>query len=316
MRILVCGTNYGSTYIRALAMSHGSMTLVGILSTGSARSKAYAQHVQIPHYSNIKDIPDHSVDIACVAVPGEAGQVLVLALLEKGIHVLCEHPIGALQMRKALELAQKKQCVFQVNAHFSDLYAPQAFYNALHVARQAGECLHYELSVNLRTLYSGLDLLGRALGTLKGILVSPPADPNALFVNLTLSGPSVNVSMLCQNFASEADDGSATLINHRMSATFPHGNLLLAETNGPVLWFPSPVSMPADQWQNYLPVDLAVLKQDQLMGQRDGANLAKIQAMESTIQGGPTPLEQEPEYLLQLSALWEETLATLQPELA
>ena len=315
MRVLVCGSNYGASYIRALAGGQGNVKLAGILSTGSARSLAYAQQTQVPHYTSIDSIPEGSIDIACVAVCGEAGHRLVLALLAKGIHVLCEHPIGAKQMNQALALAQIHGRVFQVNAHFADLLAPQAFYQGLSVAGQMGPALHYDLAVNLRTLYSGLDLVGRAIGTLDNIQViaSPRVnDAPALFANLQLVGPKVHVSLLCQNFASAADDGSATLLNHRCSATFAHGNLLLAESNGPVLWFPTPVSMPPQHWRNYLPVEMSQVDATQLQQQRDHANLIAVMNLIAVI-GGQPPQQQQPAYLQALASLWERVLHSLQP---
>src|ERR1700752_2604428 len=111
MRVLVCGSNYGATYIRALAGGAGQLTLAGVLSTGSARSRAYAQHARVPHFTSIDAIPESSVDIACVAVPGEAGHALSLALLAKGIHVLAEHPIAPERMREALAFARERQRV-------------------------------------------------------------------------------------------------------------------------------------------------------------------------------------------------------------
>ncbi|MEN9867762.1 MAG: hypothetical protein RL748_3352, partial [Pseudomonadota bacterium] len=232
MRILVCGSNYGATYIRALAAGQDGLRLAGILSTGSARSQAYAKQAGVAHYTSLTQIAPGSIDLACVAVPGETGQQLALALLSMGIHVMCEHPVGPEQMAHALAVAQVHERVFQVNAHFADLAAPQAFFQGLAVARQLGPVLQYDMSLNLRTLYSGLDLLGRAAGSLDDIDVAPAFNSGtepALFANVLLSGPQLRASLLCQNFASAHDDGSATLLNHRCSATFAHGNLLLAE---------------------------------------------------------------------------------------
>jgi thiazolinyl imide reductase len=317
MNVLVCGSNYGATYIRALAGSRDQLRLAGILSTGSARSLAYAQQAQVAHYTKLDEIADGSVDLACVAVPGEAGHKLTLALLARGIHVMCEHPVGPEMVRKALTVAELHRRVFQVNAHFADLLAPQAFYQGLRVAQNLGPALHYDLAVNLRTLYSALDLAGRAIGSLDDFQVIPPAlDAGTLFANVLLVNPKVRISLLCQNFASAADDGSATLLNHRCGATFSHGNLLLAESNGPVLWFPSPVSMPVQQWRSYLPVDMAQLDSLQLQQQRDQANRAAVLGMIGAINGQGRQAHQQPDYLLALAGLWERVLFALQPGLA
>ena len=297
-------------------MGDPGLTAAGILSTGSERSKAYATSMKIPHYTRVKEIPEGSIDIACVAVGGDVGIQLVLELLELGVHVLAEHPLDSRQVGKALDLAREKQLIFQVNAHFPDLAAPGAFYQALQTARQQGPVLHYSLSVNLRTLYSGLDLLGRAHGSLKKARVRSVSvsDKPEWFKQLTIELETVNVSLLCQNFSSEKDDGSANLINHRFSATFGHGDLLLAESNGPVLWFPAPLSMPQESWQNYLPVDLSPVSSMQLIQQRDYANLLTLKMMSDVIQDAESPLQQQPDYLLDLARLWQDCLGVLLTE--
>jgi yersiniabactin synthetase, thiazolinyl reductase component len=165
-------------------------------------------------------------------------------------------------MAQALEVAQSHGRGFQVNAHFADLAAPQAFFRGLAEAREVGPVLQFDMSLNVRTLYSGLDLLGRAAGSLEGIdvaLAFCSGPEPAPFANVWLTGAQWRASLLCQNFASAQDDGSAALLNHRCSATFGHGNLLLAESNGPVLWFPSPVSMPRAIWRTWLPIEMHAL---------------------------------------------------------
>ena len=317
MKVLVCGTNYGATYIRALARQPQNLNLAAILSTGSQRSLEYAAQLQVAHFTQIEQIPHGAVDIACIAVAGEAGQQLAIQCLNRGIHVLCEHPVGEEFVRYALDLAAQNGCLFHVNAHFADLGAPQSFYQAISVASQQAPCMHFDLNVNLRTLYSGLDLLGRALGTLSNIELVPRTQQvkgRGLFETLQLMGPEFSVSLLCQNFASEQDDGSATLLNHRVSATFPHGNLLLCETAGPVYWFPSPVSMPAEKWQSYLPVQVEPTDQYKLMDQRDSANISALNKLLARITEPNAIIEQQPEYLIGLARLWEHTLAALQGE--
>ncbi|NQZ12957.1 MAG: Gfo/Idh/MocA family oxidoreductase, partial [Algicola sp.] len=273
MKVLVCGTHYGSSYLRAVISQPTTATaplaLAGILSKGSDRSLAFTKEYDIPHYYCVDDIEADTIDIACVALPGAVNERLVLDLLLKGIHVICEHPVNPTAMRAALSMAKKHQRLFFVNAHFADLPAPQAFINAFAKTNQHGRCLHYDLGVNLRTLYSGLDLLGRCLGGLESLTVSrlspvtnaeqrsekqpenPSDDDKPLFANLLVHGAGVNVSLVCQQFTSAVDDGSANLLNHRLNAIFNFGSLNLSETNGPVNWLPTTsISTSSQEWKN------------------------------------------------------------------
>jgi len=318
MKVIVVGTNYGATYLRALRMMNDGLTLVGIVSRGSARSRDYASALAVPHYTDLAQLPDGVADIACVAVQGAAAREISEALLDRGLHVLCEHPLSASLMEACLARAKARGRLFQVNAHFAELEPCQRFLQAHVTAQGQGPCLHYELSVNLRTLYSGLDIVGRALGSLSGVSVRPatPVDGHPLFASLCLSTPSASISMLCQNFASERDDGTATLINHRVSALFAHGNLLLAESAGPVLWFPTPVALPPQIWRSYLPVDLSSLSQLDLTRVRDAATLRTLHKLAAAGRGGTVPAEQDPAYLMDLARLFDAVLASLYPPTA
>ncbi|TMP28593.1 siderophore-like synthase [Pseudoalteromonas rubra] len=316
MKVLVCGTHYGSTYIRALTQfPQDSFTCVGVLSKGSEHSQQIAQQLGVPYYTDVATVPADSIDIACVAISGDAGQAIVLSLLKQGISVLCEHPVGQAFVQKALALAEQHQAYFHVNGHFADLYAPQAFLQSILSAYQQGfSCMHYAMGANLRTLYSALDLLGRALGGFTGLEVIKYSGEPMAFQPVMLKTDNLTISLLCQNFSSAEDDGSATFLNHQCSALFPHGTLTLSETTGPLSWFPSSQSLPGETWRTYMPVELAPMDKQQLMGHRDQCNLAAIAALAATIQGETQPLYQQPDYLLALSGLWQAVLMELQPQ--
>ncbi|MET4696721.1 Gfo/Idh/MocA family oxidoreductase [Endozoicomonas lisbonensis] len=317
MNILVCGTNYGATYLRAIASPFvQDFRLAGILSTGSQRSQELAQYFSVPHFTDLAQLPVSDIDIACVAVPGAAGLNLIHGLLRQQVHVLAEHPMGFEAMDSCLKLAEQHGCCFHVNGHFADLNAPQAFFNAIKTAEHMSKALTFSVSVNLRTLYSGLDMLGRAMGSLENLEVTC-ADTEAreaYFRQLTIKGKDVTVSLLCQNFSSEHDDGSANLINHRLSAIFPHGNLLLAESNGPVLWFPTMTSVPAEQWRTVMPVEDKSLSSNELMQERDYANLLALHAIRAECVENQKTRHQQPDYLSSLARLWDACLKALANE--
>lgn len=323
MNILVCGTHYGSTYVRALThFPQEQFKLKGILSRGSERSLTMAQQLSVPHFSTVSELPSGEFNIACVAVSGEAGKKLVMDLLSKGIAVLAEHPLDPEFIAEAFNQAKQHNTLFQVNGHFADLHAPQAFLQSLVSAHQQGyPCMHYDLAVNLRTLYSALDLLGRAMGHLNNfqIIESTVSDSQGRavpFAPVLLKTEHATISLLCQNFASAEDDGSATFLNHRFSALFPHGTLLLSETTGPLSWFPTHQGISNEHWRTYVPVELPPLDTQQLLHMRDHANLGAIAVLASSMQGNPSPVYQSQEYLLALSTLWEALLKVLQPATA
>ncbi|PCK29731.1 Gfo/Idh/MocA family oxidoreductase [Pseudoalteromonas piscicida] len=313
MKVLVCGTNYGATYIRALQFQNTGLMLSGILSTGSLRSTHYAQSFAVPHYTDVEQITDQQVDIACVAIAGDAGIEIATALLKKHIHVICEHPIGQASMTEVLTVAKANGVRFWVNAHFGDLYPIRFFYDSYFSAASQGQCMHLDLAVNLRTLYSGLDLICRLFADDVDVTIAtqPQATPGA-FASILLQRGSMSISLLCQNFASEFDDGSATFINHRVSAIFNHGTLLLSDTYGPLTWLPSPITMSSKEWRSHYLLEQHAFTVNEIMTLRDKANLAVLEQLKAVIYGnGECPHFQKPNYLMALAKLWENVYLVL-----
>lgn len=314
MNVVVCGTNYGSTYIRALALANDGVRLKGILSKGSQRSQRMAKALAVPHYQSTAELPD-GLDIACVAVAGEAGFNIASELLQKGLHVIIEHPLGEAQAAPLLQCAEACDRHLFINAHFGDLQASALFLQSFHKAAGQYPLLHLSIDANLRTIYSALDIAGRIWGSLDHFEVVPlrPADQTTpvMFEMLGLRSGSFMAHLLVQNYSSPRDDGSATLLNHRISASFPHGNLLLAETTGPVLWYPTITSMPNDSWNSYLPIDMSNNTLNSLQTQRDTANLQVVYSMIKAIKENQKPTEQQTAYLVSLVRLWDQVLFNL-----
>ena len=88
LRILVCGTNYGRSYLQAIRSEQHAYELAGILARGSARSIRIARANGVPLWKTIGDLPP-DIDLACAALPSTASGV-ILELLDRRIPVLCE----------------------------------------------------------------------------------------------------------------------------------------------------------------------------------------------------------------------------------
>ena len=68
MRVLLCGTNYGSSYLQALHQNESGFVLAGIVAR-SERSRGMAAQCGVPFYTSVDEVPGDAVDAACVAVP-------------------------------------------------------------------------------------------------------------------------------------------------------------------------------------------------------------------------------------------------------
>src|SRR5215467_6840451 len=56
-RVLVCGTNYGRTYLEAIHLAGETYRLAGILARGSTRSLMLTQRHCVPLYRSLEDLP-------------------------------------------------------------------------------------------------------------------------------------------------------------------------------------------------------------------------------------------------------------------
>lgn len=307
MRVLVCGTNYGASYLRALSMNESGLWPAGILAR-SERSRALAARCGVPFYTSVEEVPRGAIDAACVAVSGDAGRAITAALLERGVHVLEEHPQGAAD----IAAHRRSRAVYHVNAHYSDIEIAAAFVATFRA--MPSRALFVNVLTNPRALYSAIELLGRAVGSLQEVEleVLPPA-PNAFFTIARAGALTIQV----QNIFSPVDDGSSNWVSHNVTAGFDDGVLALTEAQGPLTWTPAPPSLPQLQavgmalWNRPLWHVLAApppAYSDYVTAVRDRANRVALARFAEAVRTGVTPPEQSDAHLLGVSGLWEQLI--------
>ncbi len=332
MRVLLCGTLYGSAYLRALSpWPHpDGLRLVGLLARGSERSRHLASQLGVPLYREPRQVPAGSVDLACVAVSGQAGCDLALGFLRRGAHVLIEHPLTEAALAALLGEAVGRRLVLHVNSHYGDCELPQRFLAHCAALRQRTRLRHLSLATNSRALYSGLDLIARALGGLAALRLhgaatdaAAPSDMPLLSIDGSVAG--VAITLQCLRLDTADDDGSGAWVSHRVTATFEEGTLFLGEASGPVLWIPAIAALggaiatgAASAGVNALPAwtDLAPASPPPTVGaffwwQRDQANRVALHRLVDHVRSGITPAEQQPAHLLAVSRAWDAVIARL-----
>lgn len=302
MRAIVCGSQYGVYYADAL-LGLEDVRWVGLLARGSERSRWLAEQAEVPLLRSVDDVPD-DVGLACVAVGGEAGEGLGRRLLQRGCHVLQEHPVSPEFLAEALDLAEARGLCFHVNGHFSDLPAPRAFLLEVATLRQlAGSGpgaapIFGSVIGSVRSLYSLLDILGLALGSLDlaGLALSPSPAAEArcpLTIGLVFGG--VPLTLVLQR-PGEVDDGSDSVVGHRITLVFPRGDLLLVGAHGPVLSSGHGGEDPElCTWRDVGPPPATF---DAIAEIRVEANQRAIRRLLACVGGGPVPPEQSRRHLL------------------
>ena len=317
MRILVCGSNYGAAYVRAIGKGRSNEQLAGILSRGNRRSLDLARGCGVPHYVSVDDLPG-GIDIACVAVPNQAGVDLMLKLLQRGIHVIAEHPIEPHHLEEVLNEAAKHEVCFHLNSHYADIDIVATFLTRCAIARSRQSPLYISALLNPRTLYSCLDIAAQALGGLRPYnfyrLEAATTTTQQIFTVLQGELGGIPATLQCQNYVSREDDASAAQVSHQIMIGFADGNLLLNEASGPVLWLRSGLATTISTQPAWNHVSSALpLTFEAFHLQRDNANRLAIQRMESQIETGVTPAIQAREYLLDVSRSWRAAANCLGP---
>ncbi|MFF0570449.1 Gfo/Idh/MocA family oxidoreductase [Streptomyces sp. NPDC004041] len=245
LRVLVCGTNFGRFYAEAVRRRPG-YTLAGILSRGSAASRAYADSLGVPFYSHPGDLPA-DIDAACVAVSssisGGEGSELARDLMDRGIHVLQEHPVHLKELTGNLQHARNRGVQYRLNTHYPHVAPVRSFIDAARrlVARQRPLFLDAATPVHL--MHPLVDILGQVMGTLRPWRFADPAPLPAEigpqpFRSLHGVFAGVPLTLRVHHQLDPADRDNHALHWHRISLGTEGGVLTLADTHGPVLWSP------------------------------------------------------------------------------
>lgn len=244
-RVLVCGTNFGRFYAEA-ALRRPGYALAGILSRGSAASRTYARSLGVPFYTDVTDLPV-DIDAACVAVSssisGGQGTELAKALMDRGMHVLQEHPVHLTELTDNLTHARRRGVQYRLNTHYPHVAPVRAFIDAARrlVARQ--EPLFVDAATPIHLMHPLVDILGQAMGTLRPWRFADPAPLPAEigpqpFRSLHGVFAGVPVTLRVHHQLDPSDRDNHALHWHRISLGTEGGVLTLADTHGPVLWSP------------------------------------------------------------------------------
>lgn len=244
-RVLVCGTNFGRFYAEAVQRRPGYI-LAGILSRGSAASRAYAESAGVPFFTDAGQLPA-DIDAACVAVSssisGGEGTELAKALMDRGIHVLQEHPVHLAELTDCLRHARRRGVQYRVNTHYPYVAPIRSFIEAARRLTSLQKPLFVDAATPVHLMHPMVDILGQALGTLRPWRF---ADPAPLPADIgpqpfrTLQGMigGVPATLRVHHQLDPSDRDNHALHWHRLSLGTEGGVLSLADTHGPVLWSP------------------------------------------------------------------------------
>ena len=313
LRVLVCGTNYGRIYLAAIEQRPRAFELVGILARGSARSLKLCKESGVPLYREVESLPG-DIDIACAAM-GTFGEGVVLRLLERRIHVLCEHPHGPDFMEAAKRIAAQHHVCFHVNGHFAGLEAASAFLKHCNLVRRVAAPVFLDAMATDRSLYGALDILRRATTTF-----SPFAflarDHRPPFTLVKASAGGVPATLQLQDSGTEGrmalqDGDPRYLVDYRLAVGFPHGVLNMLSIAGPVIWNNNLFRSSKKNRRLWTFLYHRPVSSFDLYRQRVKANLMAVRCLVRSAREHFVPPEQNPEHIFEVSRAWAEIMALI-----
>ncbi|MEI8633578.1 Gfo/Idh/MocA family oxidoreductase [Vibrio sp. PP-XX7] len=260
-RVLIVGAKFGELYLNAFLHSPPGVELAGLLAQGSARAQQLAQAFGIPLYTRLEQVPDE-IDIACIVVRSTVvagqGTGLARACLERGMHVIQEHPVHPTEIASLLDIAQQHHCQYWINSFYPSTPAGQCWINdAQTIQQQLGQTPQSaQLTTSRQLLYSTLDLWLQATAV-HAVTVESPAREEQIEVELLDDGdPHFHLLRLrrrestatlhLQRYLDPDDPDLHSLVMHRHTLNWPEGYLSLEASYGPVLWTSS-LSLPEHQ---------------------------------------------------------------------
>lgn len=311
-RVLVCGSNYGRIYFEAIRRSRGIYQATGLLALGSARSAALARSEGVPLYRTADEIPP-GIDLACVAL-GMGAEATTLALLRRGIPLLCEHPQRPAFLVRVLRAAREQRTPFHLNGHFPRLEAPRIFIEeARQLASSEAPAFVHAFATD-RSLYGLIDITAHALPGLsprrfRALWREPPF----LTLRGRLGGASALLEIQWPDGRRFADGSPDYLLDLRIALGFPSGILTLLSVAGPVIWNENLGRMgPRSEELWKAPAGAGRCTWRRFAESRIRANLAALDALADEVRTGRRPPEQSPDHILTVSRLWRRLASLVQ----
>lgn len=311
-KILLCGTQYGRTYLSAISeleYETSNVELYALIARGSDFSQRCSEQYGVPLFKAVKELPE-SIDLACVAIGGEDGAGIAEALIKQGTSILIEHPVAPEQLQRLLNASVQYNTMVHVNSHFPELPPIAAFIDAFRKLKRKTDPHFINISCNSRTLYSILDIIGRCSGTpiLDEITNSIGVDRRYQSFGFKLEGVPGIMNVQC--WKSITDDSKDSPLGHFIQVNFPTGILSLNGTFGPTLWHPLAAGGVPEQFPLYSYLDAQNdINIRKLIKWRTHANKISIQRLSNAINALGELKDDcfwlHPTYLKSLSHQWQ-----------
>lgn len=241
LKVVVCGSTFGQLYLKALRERKENFDIVGLLGAGSDRSKRCATEYGIPLYTNIEEIPS-GVDLACIAVKtsvfGGKGTEIALEFLEKGIHVIQEHPSHPKDMEQCYRAARQKNLIYHIGNLYPYLEDVQRFIKCAKYLNKQDNLLYIDAIFSGQVSYPLIKILQLSMSNIQKFEIKEYGVSEGPFQCLQGKLGGVPICMQINNEVVPEDPNNYMHLLHRITFFYSGGHLTLEDTFGPLIWHP------------------------------------------------------------------------------
>jgi len=241
IRTLVCGSRFGQFYLEAIETMPHRFELVGLLAKGSDRSRHCAERHGIALYTDVSQLPA-DIDLACVVlrseVVGGSGTDLSLKLLDRGIHVIQEHPVHHKDVAACLRRARQNGVCYAVGDLYVHLPAVRRFIAAARALLQQQEALYLDAACATQVSYPLMHILLEALPSIRPWKISHVIRDEGPFQLLVGQLGHMPITVRAHNEVDPNDPDHYLHLLHSVTIGTAAGRLSLVDTHGPVVWHP------------------------------------------------------------------------------
>ncbi|WP_239476718.1 Gfo/Idh/MocA family oxidoreductase [Nocardia arizonensis] len=235
---VVVGATFGAVYAGALTAPESAVRLVGIVGTGGHRSRALAESLGLPLYTDIDRVPpvDLAVVVVRAGIVGGPGSRISARLLERGIHVLQEQPVHAEEMIDLARTAARHGVRYGVNDFYSGVEPVRQFIGAAANLARISPIRYVHARAALQVAFPLFGMLARILPRLTPARVDVLPAPAAPFASVRLTLDDVAVDLLIDNQLCADDPDNYLRLLHEFTVGTEAGELSLAHTHGSTYW--------------------------------------------------------------------------------
>ncbi len=241
IKTVICGSTFGQFYLEAISLLKDQFELVGLVGQGSERTEKCAAHYKIPIYKTIDALPD-DIDLACVVlrsdIMGGKGSKFTIELLQKGIHVIQEHPMHHEDIARCLKVAHQNKVHYITGDLYTHLPAVQRFIACCKALFKEQQPVFIDIATITQVSFPLLHILLETLPTVRPFKIDPKVENEGAFQLLTGTLGKIPFTLRAHHEVNPEDPDNHYHLLHQITIGFPGGSLVLSDTHGPVIWRP------------------------------------------------------------------------------